>query len=80
MNSYDAAGRPASRALDDKARIAVSLSAYSHCRIRPEDIYILAGPDTAGRLRVGWRFDHFAQHFVLSADGEVRAIGLERTA
>ncbi|MDJ0911499.1 MAG: hypothetical protein QNI99_20105 [Woeseiaceae bacterium] len=80
MNSHNDTGRQRPRGLDDKSRIAVSLSAYSHCRIRPEDIDVLAGPDTAGRLRVGWRFDHFAQHFILSADGEVRAIGLEHIA
>ena len=80
MNSHTEFGHLASGGLDDKTRIAVSLSAYSHCRIRPEDIDVLAGPDTAGRLRVGWRFDHFAQHFILSADGEVRAIGLEHIA
>ena len=69
-----------SRRIPDVARIANFLSNYSHCRIRPEDIDVLVGPDADGRLRVGWRFDHFAQHFVLSADGQVRAIGLESIA
>lgn len=65
------------RVIPDVARIALFLSHYSHCPIRPEDIDVLAGPDAEGRLRVGWRFDHFAQHFVLSRDGQVRALGLE---
>lgn len=65
------------RVSPDVARIAVFLSNYSHCPIRPEDIDVLAGPDAKGRLRVGWRFDHFAQHFVLTRDGQVRALGLE---
>ena len=62
----------------DIARIAAFLSHYSQCRVRPEDIEVLAGPDADGALRVGWRFDHFAQHFVLTPGGEVRAIGLQR--
>ena len=64
----------------DVARIAFFLSEYSRCRVRPEDIEILAGPDDSGKLRVGWRFDHFAQHFVLTADGQVHALDLKRTA
>ncbi len=80
MNSHAYLLKQDSQKRPDLSRIAVFLSNYSHCRIRPEDVDVLAGPDVEGRLRVGWRFDHFAQHFVLSADGEVRALGLEYTA
>lgn len=57
----------------DKASVARLLSDYARCTVKPEDIEITENPDGAGNLRIGWHFDHFKQHFVVSPRGEVAA-------